>query len=179
MQPSITIPAFDAFLATRGLRLEAVVIGGAALNLLGVVNRETRDCDVLAPPLSEEIRAAARDFARERRSAGEVLRDDWLNNGPEMLARQLPPGWVQRAEPLYSGRALVLRSLARPDLLKTKLFAFCDRRTDLGDCLALAPAPAELADALPWVEAQDANEQWPEYVRQLFDELGRRLGHGL
>ncbi|HEY8211352.1 MAG TPA: DUF6036 family nucleotidyltransferase [Myxococcaceae bacterium] len=89
MLPTIVIPAFDAFLAARGLRLEAIVIGGTALNLLGVVRRETRDCDVLAP-------------TRE-----------------------------------------------------------------------------ELAEALPWVEEQDANEQWPQYVRQMFEELGRRLRHGV
>jgi len=179
VQPSVTIPAFDSFLAERGLRLEAILIGGAALNLLGVVQRETRDCDVLAPPLPAEILAAARDFARARRVAGEVLRDEWLNNGPEMLTRQLPAGWEQRAEPLFSGRALVLHTLGRADLLKTKLFAFCDRRTDLADCLALAPTSTELSEALPWVEAQDANEQWPGHVRQLFGELGRRLGHGV
>jgi hypothetical protein len=59
------------------------------------------------------------------------------------------------------------------------LFAFCDRRTDLADCLALAPTASELAEALPWLEAQDANEQWPQHVRQMLDELGGRLGHGL
>jgi hypothetical protein len=143
------------------------------------VRRETRDCDILAPPIPEAILAAARAFAAEWRASGEVLRDEWLNNGPESLARNLPAGWEQRAEPLFSGRALMLRSLGRADLLKSKLFAFCDRRTDLGDCLALAPMPEELAEALPWVEYQDANEQWPQYVREMFSELGRRLGHGV
>ena len=103
---TVTIPAFDLFLAARGLRLEAVVIGGTALNLLGVVSRETRDCDVLAPPLSAEVLAAARAFALERRAAGDILRDDWLNNGHELLGRQLPPGWEQRVEVLFNGRAL-------------------------------------------------------------------------
>ena len=39
MEPRIVLDAFDAFLADRGLRFEAVVIGGIALNLLGVVRR--------------------------------------------------------------------------------------------------------------------------------------------
>ncbi len=43
-----TITGFDAFLLERGMALEAVVIGGAALNLLGVVSRRTKDCDVLS-----------------------------------------------------------------------------------------------------------------------------------
>lgn len=156
-----------------------MVIGATALNLLGVITRETRDCDVLSPPLDERALAAARAFAAERRSKGEVLRDDWLNNEPASLAKALPSGWEQRLQPLFAGRALRLCSLGRSDLLKTKLFAFCDRRTDLQDCLALAPTAAELQEALPWVEYQDANELWPGHVRSMFEELGRRLGHGL
>lgn len=49
MQPSAIIPAFDAYLAARGLRFDAVIIGGSALVLLGVVTRTTDDCDVLDP----------------------------------------------------------------------------------------------------------------------------------
>ena len=48
MDPAETIPAFDAFLAARGLTFEAVIIGGSALVLLGVVQRTTDDCDVRA-----------------------------------------------------------------------------------------------------------------------------------
>ena len=49
MKPRETLAAFDRYLAARDLRLEAVVIGGAALNLLGVVARPTKDCDILSP----------------------------------------------------------------------------------------------------------------------------------
>lgn len=49
VQPRQTIEAFDRYLVGLGLRFEAEVIGGAALNLLGVVDRLTRDCDVLEP----------------------------------------------------------------------------------------------------------------------------------
>ena len=56
MKPKETLTRFDAFLAKRGLVLEAVVVGGAALGLLDVISRETRDCDILHPELSEEIR---------------------------------------------------------------------------------------------------------------------------
>lgn len=179
MKPAVTIPAFDAFLAAKDLHLEGVAIGGSALNLLGVVDRETRDCDILAPPLSEEVLEAARAFARQQRAAGTILRDDWLNNGPESLARILPPGWQNRVVPLFAGKAVRLSALGRADLLKTKLFAYCDRRTDLDDCIALAPTKAELDEALPWVEYQDANELWPAHVRAMFAALSGRLGHGV
>ncbi len=177
MLPSSVIPTFDQFLAERGLRFEAVVVGGAALNLLGVVTRETRDCDILSPLIPEEILAAARDFAHSQRE--HVLREDWLNNGPHSLIRELPSLWDRRLRRLFDGTALLLHTLGREDLLKTKLFAFCDRRTDLDDCVALAPSREELTDALSWVQAQDANELWPAHVEEMFALLGGRLGHGL
>jgi hypothetical protein len=77
MRPWEMLTAFDRFLADRGLRLEAVVIGGAALNLLGVVSRPTKDCDILHPALPREIQEAARAFAAEMRSRGGTLADDW------------------------------------------------------------------------------------------------------
>ena len=82
---------------SRGLALEAVVVGGAALSLLGVITRQTRDCDILHPALPPEVLAAARAFAaevtgRRRQAQGE----DWLNNGPSALAPLLPAGWELR-----------------------------------------------------------------------------------
>src|SRR5205807_5656978 len=70
-----TLSAFDRHLLERGLRFEGIVVGGAALNLLGVIWRATKDCDILHPPLPEAIQAAARAFAAERRRLGEGLED--------------------------------------------------------------------------------------------------------
>ncbi len=96
MNPAQIIPLFDAFLAERGLRLEAIATGGAALALLGIVQRETRDFDVIEPDLPEAVRGAAQAFAGLVRERGIVLRNDWLNNGPssflEDLARRLGHG---------------------------------------------------------------------------------------
>lgn len=55
MKPTEIIPRFDAFLAERGLVLEAIATGGAALALLGIIHRETRDCDLIEPDLSPAI----------------------------------------------------------------------------------------------------------------------------
>ena len=170
-----TIRLFDLFLEERGLRLEAVVIGGAALALLGVVGRETRDCDVLHPTLPEDIAEAAVAFARERQRKNEVLGEDWLNNGPSSLVRELPLGWEERLRVAYQGQAVRLTTLGRVDLLLTKLFALCDRGEDLEDCVALAPSDAELEEALPWVLDRDASELWPDHVKATFESLERRL----
>src|SRR5436190_21523133 len=71
MWPTDTITSFDAFLEARRLELDAVVVGGAALALLGVVSRRTRDFDILYPPLSVEIAEAARAFAHRVRTEGD------------------------------------------------------------------------------------------------------------
>jgi hypothetical protein len=124
--------AFDQYLAEGPLQFHAVVIGGAALNLLGVVSRLTKDCDILHPEIPNEIAEASRGFAIKVRAKGGTLQDNWLNNGP-----------------------------------------------DLGDCIALAPNINELENALPWVERQDANPDWPDHVRATIADLRRRLGHGI
>lgn len=179
MKPKETIEGFDSFLARRGLLFEAVVIGGAALGLLGVVSRQTRDCDVLHPRLPEVIRNAAREYAGIRRKEGDILADDWLNNGPSSLTDVLPPGWMRRLQVVYAGKAITLQCLGRVDLLRSKLFALCDRGIDLQDCAALAPSIEELEEIAPWLEIQDTNPDWPEHTRAVLDDLRKRLGHGV
>lgn len=111
--------------------------------------------------------------------AGVDLADDWLNNGPMQLGDVLPSGWRERVLRVYEGEALVLSTLGRADLLKSKLFALCDRGTDLPDCVALAPTAEELAECMPWLEPQDGNELWPAHARATVADLARRLGHGV
>jgi hypothetical protein len=172
-----TIPAFDVYLAGRRLKLRATVIGGAALQLMGVIARPTKDCDVLDPALPREILQAADEFAATQ--ASEQLRPGWFNNGPASLLRTPPPIWVDRVQPLYSGTALELLTLGREDLLRSKLFALVDRNIDLPDCVALAPTLDELNALLPWLDEQDGNEQWPEYVRVMLGQLAQELGYEL
>ena len=176
MLPVETITRFDEFLAERSLRLEAVVIGGAALAFLGVISRPTRDCDILHPDLPEDIKAAARTFAAAVRAGGEPLDDDWLNNGPVSLSSLLPEGWQDHLQLVFEGAAIKLCTLGRSDLLKTKLFGLCDRGLDLGDCLALAPTAEELREARPWLALQDGHPGWPDHVAATLADLGRRLG---
>lgn len=168
---------FDAFLCRRGLRFEGVVIGGAALTAGGIVQRATRDVDCLAPPVPEAVKEAARAFVRDRPETG--LDAEWLNNGPADLAEDLPRGWRERTIPLFEGTALRLRTLGRLDLLRTKLFAYCDRQQDFNDCVALAPTAGELAECRPWVEARDGHPGWPGHVAISFRALQERMGHDL
>ena len=152
MLPKETIAKFDSFLAKRSLFLEAVVIGGTALGLLGLVSRHTRDCDILFPELPAAIVSAAKDFAAAARKEGNPLEDDWVNNGPFAVGDLLPEGWRERLQTIFQGKAIIMLTLGRNDLLLTKLFGLCDRGTDLGDCLALAPTAEELNSALAWLK---------------------------
>ena len=179
MLPRLTIKAFDGWLAASSLRLDAIVVGGSALALLGVTDWQTRDFDILHPELPDEIASAAREFAAHLREEGVDLADDWLNNGPMQLAEILPDGWRLRLRIAFTGSALTLTTRGRADLLKTKLFALCDRGTDLADCIALAPTSQETDEAEPWLAKQDANPMWPDHVRATLEDLRRRLGDGI
>lgn len=178
MKPNEMLVEFDQYLSVRGLEFEAIVIGGAALSLLGVITRETQDCDVLDPNIPKVVAEAALEFGRDAMSRGHDLKEQWLNNGPESLKDVLPKGWRSRLQKLYFGKALSLHTLGRPDLLKSKLFAYCDRGQDLKDCIALKPSQPELSEALDWVKAQDANPGWPAHVEEQMAKLASRLGHG-
>lgn len=179
MEVKKIIPLFDKFLAAQGLSFDGVIIGGAALALLGVVSRQTRDCDVLDPLLPKELIVAANEFALALRSSGEFLQDDWLNHTPESLSRLLPSDWPLHLQLVFKGSSLTLHTLGRLDLLRTKLFALCDRGSDLPDCIALNPTLEEIHELTPWVQEQDSNSEWPKHVTIILDDLARRLGHGI
>jgi hypothetical protein len=83
-----------------------------------------------------------------------------------------------RVHVVPSGSALSLRCLGRAELLMSKVFALCDRRLDIQDCLALAPTPEEFEPARPWLE-KDANPEWPSHMRAVLYDLVRRLTGGL
>ena len=179
MKPTLILSDFDKFLVKQNTSFSAIVIGGSALAVMGVISRETQDCDVLDPKIPDNIKKLSEEFADKKRKAGEVLRDDWLNNGPASLTRDLPSGWRNRTQSIYTGEALTLHTLGRGDFLKSKLFAYCDRGTDLDDCIAMNPTKTELQSALPWLNLQDANPGWPNHVDTEIKELARRLGYAI
>jgi hypothetical protein len=161
---------FDRFLSDRGLVFTGTVVGGAALQLLSVIDRPTKDCDVLEPIINETVKKAAQEFAIKR-----DLAPDWLNNGPATLTRDLPVGWELRRQEAFKGRALYLYTLGREDLLRSKLFAYLDRGIDLSDLRKLKPTEGELITITPWLLARDGNQYWPQHVKESLDKLRREL----
>jgi hypothetical protein len=163
--------ATGELLARRGQRVAIVVVGGTALNLLRVVERVTRDVDVIAtgrlsadgppsgiePPeplpkaLTDAISTVARDLG---------LPSDWLNT---TVAGQwetgLPPGFAARVTWSRHG-GLWLGVAGRLDLIHLKLYAAADDTgpgsRHVADLVALRPTAAELASARAWIiQTQD------------------------
>ena len=175
MEVKNTIHEFDRFLEAHSVTFEATVIGAAALVLLDVVIRQTIDVDCLSPKIPAQILTLAAEF---RSSKPELeLIPNWLNNGPASLLRELPHDWKENVVPLFEGKAIRFFTLGRSDLLKTKLFAYCDRGDDLKDCIAMKPTLDELVESIEWVKYRDANPEWPEHVESRFALLKKKLGY--
>jgi len=164
------LPKFEKFLAEQGLYFEAIIIGGAAMQLLGLTDRVTKDCDVLSPKISSKLKEVSKEFAKEH-----GLSDDWLNNGPETLIRDLPTDWQKNVISLYQGKNLKLFTLSRTDFLRSKLFAFVDRGIDLQDLIKLKPTKAEIEQLEEWLKERDGNPDWPKYVEIRLGELIKEL----
>lgn len=173
------LQAVGELLAAEGTSYTVIVIGGAALNLLGIVDRTTRDVDILAfatrgrggrarltvPPhpmpvdLARAVATVARDFG---------LMPDWLNSAPSLqLKAGLPRGFPSRLTWRRYG-ALQVGLAERRDLIALKLFAAADDQPDgrhAKDLIALRPTDDELQRSARWVKGQDANaDAFPQIV---------------
>ena len=179
-------------LRAAGERHAVVVVGGAALNLLGIVSRVTTDVDILAfarprggrwrlePPPTPLPASLARAI---RTVAGDMgLSETWLNTGPAGQWKQgLPRGLVGRVR-WRSYAALRVGLVNRLDLIRFKLYAAADGHPDdrhVRDLDALNPTDRELAAAARWVKTQDAGDAFPDLVDRVLEHLrARRVPRG-
>jgi hypothetical protein len=179
MKPIEVIEQFDLYLNQKGIFFEAIAIGGGALSIMGIISRETQDIDILDPKIPDNVYQASVEFAKLQCISTTNLKENWLNNGPDSLKGFLREGWYLRLETLYSGKAIKLNTLGRIDLIGTKLLAYCDRGTDLKDCLDLNPSIVEINELLPWLKNYDLNPDWPLYVQRQIKILKGKLGHDI
>lgn len=176
-------------LAARGATYAIIVLGGAALNLLGIVHRATTDVDILAfadppraargattgeprhmhpppEPMPSRLADAARTVARDLE-----LSEDRLNTGPALLWRAgLPPGLEHRVR-WRRYTALWVGLVDRYDLIFFRLSAVADstgpRSVHYRDLAALRPTATELTDAAAWVRVQDASPEFANILQQV------------
>lgn len=174
----LVLSAVGDLLAANGQRVSVVVIGGAALLLLGVINRVTRDVDVVAvtakpgefkdlirppeplpPALTSAIQQVARDFG---------LPPGWMNCGPAgQWDIGLPVGFADRVTwRVYGGLDVGVAN--RIDLIFLKLEAAADQPTSNSrhflDLVALHPTDLQLAAAKDWARAKNAGSEYQTIV---------------
>jgi hypothetical protein len=181
------LTALGEQLAFAGERYELVVIGGSGLLALGVIERATRDVDIVAlradgglataEPMPDGLRAArdrvARDFS---------LPLEWLNPGPtDLLEFGLPKGFVDRLQRRDYGEGLVVYLASRYDQIHLKLYALVDQGPGKHeeDLRALSPTEDELIAAAKWSMSQDPSEGFALMLRQTVTHLGVEHGDDL
>jgi hypothetical protein len=151
--------------------IELRICGGGALIIMGISSRETRDIDVILPLLPPNLKKASDEVATKLN-----IPNNWLNNGPTSLTRDLTLGWEDRCNLIFDGTTLKIYVLGRIDFLATKLFAYCDRdESDLDDLLLLKLTFAELDELHSWVMERDGSDLWPARVNSRFEKLKARL----
>lgn len=176
--------AIEAALTALGERLAhahepcaIVVLGGAALNLLAIVDRPTIDVDVLAradeagaiqppDPLPDTLRRAIAVVARDR-----GLLENWMSTTvADQWRFGLPPGLAERIEWRTFG-ALRVGIVGRRDLICFKLYASSDQtgpdNVHVRDLLALNPNAEDLEWAAVWVRAQDTSPEFHAVVAKV------------
>lgn len=176
--PKKLLPEFDNFLYQREVEFEAVVIGSGALTIMGFLQRQTVDIDVLDPKIPEKIMQLAEEFRVQKEKEEIYLIKNWINNGPDKLVLNLPKNWSSRTQLFFKGKVLTFMTLGRSDLLKDKLWGFCDLRDqDRSVILALKPSRNELFESSKWVKEQEVHPSWLSHVDSKVKEICGDLGY--
>lgn len=168
-------------LSSRRLRFEVVAVGGGALLLLGLLDRPTKDLDIVALAHGDDLRTSepfppelAQACAEVGRAMG--LLPNWMNAGPtSLLDYGLPDGFVARAERRTYGGGLVVHVASRLDQIHLKFYAAVDDGPDgkhAQDLRRLAPTHEELRAAARWAVTHDTSAPFRELCREALGAFG-------
>ncbi len=167
-------------------RFNIVVCGGSALIATGLLDRVTKDVDVVAlmgedgdlldpSPLPQALVKAAREVAVDL-----GLPQDWLNNGPSsgdggLFRMGLPKGFDDRLVWQAFGERLTVGFISRYDQIHFKLYAAVDQSGSYHaeDLRELQPSDEELLDAASWSRTHDPSEGFMSGLKWFLKELGR------
>ena len=174
------LAALSEQLTAARAHFELVVVGGSALVALGLVERATKDVDVVgirsgagllsAEPFPEALAAAVSRVARDL-----GLPADWLNAGPTaLLDLGLPDGFLDRAHRVEIGSGLIVFYADRFDQIHLKLYAMVDQAGGRHeeDLRALAPAEEELIAAARWTTSHDPSVGFRAQLLLALGKLG-------
>jgi len=169
-----------ALLDERGEAIGVLIVGGASLLLLGLVERPTADVDVAGFPAAAGYARAhvLPDFlTRAVREVGDALGlgDSWFNTGAAGLTEfGLPPGLKERATVRAYG-GLEVHLPAREDLVAFKLYAAVDqgeRSKHFADLRTLSPTPGQLLNAAKWTRTHDPSPAFLGELQRILSLLG-------
>jgi len=162
-----------------------VVCGGTALNAMHLIQRTTKDVDIVAlmdssnqlvdpAPLPEELLVAAMEVADTLN-----LPNDWLNNGPSsgeggLFRLGLPDGFKDRLVSNYRGEKLTVYYISRLDQIHFKLYAAIDQLGSYhaSDLKQLSPSDDELFQAIQWATTHDPSEGFQIAIKLFLKEFG-------
>jgi hypothetical protein len=162
-----------------------VVCGGTALMATGLLQRATRDVDIVAladdegglidpAPLPGPLVKAAKEVADDL-----GLPEDWLNNGPSsgeggIYRLGLPEGFSDRLVWKEFGEKLTVAFIGRTDQIHFKLYAAVDLfgSYHASDLRELDPTDEELLTAAAWTRTHDPSEGYLESLRMFFRKYG-------
>lgn len=182
--------ALGEIMLSQGEPMAVVAVGGTALILQNIVERTTRDVDIIAiscrlgegepteiespDPFPEALTLAIAKVARDFN-----LPDDWMNSTVGLQWKTgLPPGFAERIH-WQAFDALWFGVADRYDLIFLKLYAAADSEgpssKHFQDLLALRPTGIELKEAAEWVRSQDTSPQFAKILEQVLDHAIRNL----
>lgn len=153
-------------LADRGHYYEVVAIGGGSLLLLRLIERTTKDLDVVALLKNGQLTSAdplPAPLVQAARDVGNILElgQDWLNIGPSsLLEGGLPKGFLKRVH-TYHYKGLIVHLADRFDQICFKLYASVDQGPQskhFADLKTLKPSSKELEQAKSWCATHDVSE---------------------
>jgi hypothetical protein len=166
-------------------RFSLIVCGGAALNAMNLIQRTTKDVDIVAlmdskgrlmdpAPLPQELMTAAKEVADTLH-----LPEDWLNNGPSsgdggLFRLGLPDGFSSRLVKSFEGRTLTVYFVSRLDQIHFKLYAAIDQHGGYhaSDLKQLSPTDEELLLAINWAVKHDPSEGFKTAIKLFLQEFG-------
>ncbi len=167
----------------KGEPISIVVCGGTALAALGLVERTTRDVDVLASVVEKEGEIhieELNEFPQWFKKASDIvardfgLPEEWINLGPAPQVKLgLPDGFEKRLVKKIYGDYLTVYFISRIDQIHFKLYASVDRNSyHVEDLLKLNPSEAEIEQAAHWVLTQDTSQVFRKLLKSFLKEIG-------
>ncbi len=157
---------------------DLVVCGGAALAVLNLIQRTTKDIDVIGKLKNNQIGYADFDikFKEQISIISELLNlpTDWINTGPELFIQSgLPTGLQKRLTQKDYGKNLSIGFISRYDQIFFKLYASVERGGyHVDDLIKLKPTEKELLNACNWVCEQDTSEAFISLLRSMLQQTG-------